>query len=478
MIIAKSTRRRRWAIRIGVAVLLLVLAVVGVFAFWGPSFIAHGIAVAPNAGRTFQSSDDPTPAQIHDLGIDEQLRVEVVGTCRRPLSLSVWIIEPKAEPLGTVFVLHGIRSDKFWLRGLAAQVAAQGYRAILPDLPGHGRSSGDWLTYGACEASEMKALLDELTKQGRVSGNVGVVGLSYGAAVAVQLAAVDPRVRAAVAIAPFSSLRQVVPEYVSHYLPLLGQLVPASFVQHAVDQAGALGSFDPDSASPLVAVTRTQAQILFVHGQADRHIPATQSSALHAAAPTHTQLMLVEGDDHFSIATDRTRAIETHGMPWLHRWLDAPTPAAASVSSEPDVALVEAIRSIGRDIAALKPRYPQLSSFDAEQNVSPESLSISYQYKTHRSTISGGWSAHVPNPDPDGVWLYIDFHDANSRSQIHTQPFTGNFTFRNKKVSFLMLEGEKTKHLHSVIWSILNKHGVVSAPLSPAGSARPPPSRN
>jgi pimeloyl-ACP methyl ester carboxylesterase len=322
---APVTAWRRWAIRIGGAVLLLSLAVVGVVALLGQGFIAHGIASAPNSGRTFLAADDPAPADYHRLGIDEQLRVEVASACARAVSLSVWIIEPKKAPaLGTVFVLHGIRSDKYWLRGLATQVALHGYRAVLPDLPGHGRSSGDWLTYGACEAHEMKALLDELTKQGRVNGHVGLIGLSYGAAVGIELAAVDPRVRAVVAIAPFSSLRTVVPGYVDHYLPVLGRIIPAAFVQRAIDQAGTLGAFDPDDASPLSAISRADAQILLIHGSADAHIAAAHSIALHAAAPTHSELILVKGDDHFSIATDRTRAIATQGMAWLHRWLDAP----------------------------------------------------------------------------------------------------------------------------------------------------------
>ena len=312
---------RRWLLRIGIVLLLLAVAAASVVAVLGRGWLAHGIAAAPNAGRNFRSEDDPLPAEFHGLGVDEQLRVEVDAACGRSVSLSVWIIEPKAEALGTVFVLHGVRSDKFWLRGLATQVALQGFRAVLPDLPGHGRSSGNWLTYGACEARELKALLDELTKQGRVSGDVGIVGLSYGAAVGLQFAAADPRVRAVVAIAPFSSLRDVVPGYVGCYLPVLGRLIPASLVQSGIDQAGVLGNFDPDAASPLTAVARTQAQILLIHGAADAHIAAAQSSALQAAAPTHSELILVEGDDHFSIVGDRTKAIQTRGMPWLHRWL-------------------------------------------------------------------------------------------------------------------------------------------------------------
>lgn len=312
---------RPWVVRIGITALLLSVAVVAAVAFLGRDWIGHGIAAAPNAGRTFRLEDDPRPADFHALGIDEQLRVDVTGACGRKPSLSVWLVEPKTAALGTVFVLHGVRSDKYWLKGLAIQVAQQGYRAVLPDLPGHGRSSGDWLTYGACEASELKALLDELTKQGRVSGQVGVVGLSYGAAVGIQFAAVDPRVRAVVAIAPFSSLRTVVPGYVTHYLPVIGHLIPDSFVQQGVDRAGFLGNFEPNAASPLSAISRTSAHVLLIHGLADDHIAAAQSRALHAAAPSHSELVLVEGDDHFSIVGDRTHAIQTRGMQWLQRWL-------------------------------------------------------------------------------------------------------------------------------------------------------------
>src|SRR5688500_4727333 len=96
-----SLARRRRAIEAFVALVLLGLAAIGVLAAAGPSWMAHGIVTAPNAGRTFRIADDPSPAELHDLGVDEQLRVEVLGACKRPVSLSVWIIEPKAEPLGT-----------------------------------------------------------------------------------------------------------------------------------------------------------------------------------------------------------------------------------------------------------------------------------------------------------------------------------------------------------------------------------------
>src|SRR5262249_33793016 len=120
----------------------------------------------------------------------------------------------------------------------------------------------------------------------------------------------------------------------------------------------------------------------------------------------------------------------------------------------------EAIKAIARDIAGLKKEFPQLKDFSPTENIYLENLSVSYQFHTHRATHRGGWTAGVPNPDEDGIWFYIDFHEPNSQAQIHTQPVTPNLCLLDKKVSFLILEGNKTKPIGGRIWSILKSHGV------------------
>jgi pimeloyl-ACP methyl ester carboxylesterase len=309
---------------LGLAVALVAaLATIRVI---GTSWIAYGIVVAPNSGKSFDTAGDALPEQLASSGISEQVRLTIAPAGSSAISMSVWIVEPAEPPRGTVLVLHGIRSDKTWLLGLAKQVAGEGYRAVLPDLRGHGRTSGEFLSYGVHEVRDLMLLIDDLARRGRLSGPLGVVGSSYGAAVGIQLAAAEPRVRAVVAIAPFSSLRSVVPTYVESYLPLLGRLVPDSFVQRGVDEAGAIADFEPDAASPLDGIVRTRAQVLLIHGRDDRHIPPQHSIALHEVAPDHSQLILVDAEDHDTIAADRTRTIARQGMQWLHRWL-APTSA-------------------------------------------------------------------------------------------------------------------------------------------------------
>src|SRR5215831_8625236 len=82
------------------------------------------------------------------------------------------------------------------------------------------------------------------------------------------------------------------------------------------------------------------------------------------------------------------------------------------------------LRAIAEDIGKLKNEFPQLKEFSLAANFSAENLIIDYAYHTHQSHVPGGWRAHVPEPDDDGIWFYIDFHEPNSQAQIHTQPET------------------------------------------------------
>ena len=119
------------------------------------------------------------------------------------------------------------------------------------------------------------------------------------------------------------------------------------------------------------------------------------------------------------------------------------------------------IRAVSQDISKLKDRYPQLQEFSSTKHADLTELRVSYGYRTHRAERPGGWSAAVPNPDPDGIWFYIDLHDPDSKAQIHTQPVPNSHSrVGNKSVSFLILEGSKTKPVAGEIAAILKRHGA------------------
>jgi pimeloyl-ACP methyl ester carboxylesterase len=195
------------------------------------------------------------------------------------------------------------------------------HRTVLVDLRGHGRSTGEYVAYGALESKDLSDLLDELARRDLLEEPVGVFGVSYGAAVAIQLAGRDPRILAVVAVAPFTSLQDVVPRYVRLFLPGWGWFASAAAIRDAVVGAGLRGGFDPDRASPLAAIRIAGARTLLIHGEDDFLIDRSHSERLHAARPDRSDLLLVPGVGHNGVFHDPERRVSGAAREWFDRWL-------------------------------------------------------------------------------------------------------------------------------------------------------------
>jgi len=137
--------------------------------------VVLGLVARPHVRRAAAAAIDRSPN--HGLPAPAprpgELRVEIASP---PASLAMELVDvaPGTTLKGTVFVLHGIRDHKESMRSFGAMLAESGFRAILVDLRGHGRSSGEWLSYGAVESHDLAQVLDALTAQGLVIGKVGV----------------------------------------------------------------------------------------------------------------------------------------------------------------------------------------------------------------------------------------------------------------------------------------------------------------
>jgi alpha-beta hydrolase superfamily lysophospholipase len=247
---------------------------------------AVALVRSPNARRAIP------PAEPGERRID-------VGPPAATLSVSV--IEPKLPPRATIVVLHGIRDQKDFLRHVGLHLAEAGYRAVLVDSRGHGRSTGPFLTWGIQEPRDLSQLIDAL---GYGDGPIGVFGESYGAAVSIMWGAHDRRVRAVVALAPFSSLRELIPAWWRLNVPLLGRIIPRWVLNRSIDQGARMAGFDPEASSPLLAATRSHAPILIVHGSDDNTVPYEESVEIAQAAPATVKLITMNGQDHDHIASD------------------------------------------------------------------------------------------------------------------------------------------------------------------------------
>jgi pimeloyl-ACP methyl ester carboxylesterase len=322
---AKWRRRSR---RAGL-VLLSLLLLCTVLANGCTGWLARSIVWGPNTDKHIDPAADPVPEALTRLGVDRGIRIDVGPPAA---SLSLWIVEPRPAdgaartappPRGTVLVLHGINDKKDTMIGVGKHFAAHGYRAVLVDLRAHGRSGGQWLSFGAVESKDLAQVVDALDTAGLLAGKIGVFGPSFGGGVAVQVAGRDRRVRAVVSVCGFTSMRDVTPGVVRMYAPPpVKWLLLESTIRRAVTEAGRVGGFDPDAASAVDAIRRTDAQVLLIHGKLDRKIPPRHSERLHAAAPDHSRLILLDGETHDSIlAGDAGGVVLRESAAWFDAWL-------------------------------------------------------------------------------------------------------------------------------------------------------------
>ncbi len=94
----------------------------------------------------------------------------------------------------------------------AIRLAQAGYRCAVLDLRGQGVSTGKHISFGAFEARDVSAVIDDLGRRGWDVSRVGLLGVSYGASVALLTAGRDTRVKTVVAFEPFASAERAVPE--------------------------------------------------------------------------------------------------------------------------------------------------------------------------------------------------------------------------------------------------------------------------
>ncbi|MEM6854480.1 MAG: alpha/beta fold hydrolase [Planctomycetota bacterium] len=314
----------------------------------------------PNHGKSLAKVDREQPLALPGSVIDHQFRVEIDGN--DPASLWVWVIEPSnekfigvetkaddpdyirglfaiegdaprrvREPEATVLFLHGFYDsiNQRWYLMWARMLAEHGYRVVLVDQRGHGRSTGDWATYGVRESRDMQRVLDELERRGLFVPPLGLWALSFGGSTAVQLADLDERVEAMLLISTFTSMRDIVPDY--------GRAIGFNFLSdeqfvRVVDHAGRHGGFDPDEANVMDRLTEQDIPTLIVHGEDDRLIPIDHAVRLyHAANRENVELIRIQSANHTTLGDTVVWPIYEPMLDWFGQHL-APVESEATVA--------------------------------------------------------------------------------------------------------------------------------------------------
>jgi pimeloyl-ACP methyl ester carboxylesterase len=121
-----------------------------------------------------------------------------------------------------------------------------------------------------------------------------VLGISYGAVLALQWAAVDPRVQSVAAISPYSNLGKAVEQFLKIYVP---QLFWWTDRKAAEEVAHSLAAECADLTTE-TAVRQIEYPILFVRGGQDELCSENDLSHLKSVAPSGSEIKEVPIANH------------------------------------------------------------------------------------------------------------------------------------------------------------------------------------
>ena len=223
------------------------------------------------------------------------------------VTLTGWTCAAGSPARGTIVYLHGIADNRRSATGVIQRFVPRGFDVVAYDSRAHGESGGDACTYGFFEKQDLRRVIDTLG-----TGPVILIGTSLGAAVALQAAADDPRVRAIVAAETFSDLETVATERAPVFFT-------AGTIARAFAAAEKEARFQVDEVRPSRSAQRIVAPVLLIHGANDVETPPRHSERVYAALSGPKRLILVPGAGH-------NGSLQSEVWDQIERWLDELVP--------------------------------------------------------------------------------------------------------------------------------------------------------
>lgn len=227
-----------------------------------------------------------------------------------PAKTNAWT----AHPRGTIVLIHGYALAQFCMMPWALKLAEAGWRCVLVDLRGHGKSTGKRIFYGLQEPRDLSQLLDALAQTNQLPQPVAAMGESYGAVMALRWQAADPRIRTVVAITPYGSLSNAVMNLRNEYAGWL----PKYFTRAGMRQLPEVLGTTAAELDTTTVLSRTPESALFITAEGDKIAPPEEVRELYRLAAPDSRLIEVPGSTHETV-TYRFDELSSPVLDWLEK---------------------------------------------------------------------------------------------------------------------------------------------------------------
>jgi len=286
-----------------------------IMAFWG----ANQLIYPPEPDPEGSPSDYGLPY------------LEVIFPSRDGLRLHGWFIPSERSPLppladddwsgdskGTVIFCHGRFGSKDPDLKYAPFFREAGYNTFLFDFRGHGRSEGEYSSFGYYERLDLLGAIDLLQSKG--ISRFGVLGFSLGGVVGIATAAQSRPIVAVISDGGFAQSRKVVEagSRKKGFPTLLAALIVPLMLWIAGRRLGC----DLSEADSLRWVDKiTPRALLLIHGAEDPYVSVEDVRRLNDAAGEPKELWIVSEAGHRQVDEVRPAEYRRRVLGFFDRYL-------------------------------------------------------------------------------------------------------------------------------------------------------------
>ncbi|MBC7260885.1 MAG: alpha/beta fold hydrolase [Chloroflexi bacterium] len=213
------------------------------------------------------------------------------------ITIRGWFV-PTPNSRGTVIFCHGYAGNKAPDLQYVPRFRDHGYNVLLFDFRAHGESDGNKSSLVYYERQDLLGAIAYLQQRG--INQVGLLGFSMGAAVAMATAPLSAAVRAVIADSGFAELRTILTTYMQN--KGMPRPIASAMAALIIWAAGWLLGCSLPEGDPLRWVSRLAPRPLFlIHGELDRSVPASDARRLYEAASHPKELWIAPGAEHRAV---------------------------------------------------------------------------------------------------------------------------------------------------------------------------------
>ncbi len=233
---------------------------------------------------------------------------EIDFELEKNLNTKIWLIKnPNSKKI--VIYLHGVEESKLFGLPYAKFLYENNFNVVLFDFRRHGNSNGKFCTYGFYEKYDVKKIIDFILQRNDFQNKkIALMGISMGAAIAIQTAVIDDRISCMIAENSFTTLRKIFDDYQRRIIKL-----PFHYLRNLVfSRCEKIANFNSKQISPIEDITNLKIPILFIASQSDDRIAPKYSEELYEKATCEKEILRIENANHINaIDVEKEKYIST-----------------------------------------------------------------------------------------------------------------------------------------------------------------------